>query len=131
VIFNIAFLFSTGIWIALFGDKALSLTPVEDSIDVAAFTAIAALITIDDFLGGEDDFTLWLLTDAVRDHWESCHGISAWTVALILNFLNTVGVLLSPVKLVGNDWLSVFFGFAWSKVRSIRKSVSEKGLSIW
>ena len=107
--------------IALLGDKSSSLSPIESSVDVASFAAVASLIAVQQFLRGKLhwDLHLSLMANSIADHSQDTHDIGGAAVAGVLHFLDALGHRFLPVVLLREHHILLVLGFARRDVRSI------------
>ncbi len=61
--------------VALLGDEALPLAPVEYSVDVAATASVVGLVAVNDLLCCQLDLLLRLLAYSVTNDSHYCHSV--------------------------------------------------------
>jgi len=131
VIVNVASAFSTSEGIASLRNKALALAPIESTSDISTLTSVVALIAADDLLGWELNWLLHLLADTISNSRHGDGGVSWRAISLKCHILYALGVLLSPIKLLGEDLIGVLLAsLARRHVGSVWKRISEKSFHI-
>jgi hypothetical protein len=119
------------VWIASLRDEALAFTPAESACDVATLAPVVTLITANNLLCRELNWSFGLLADAVLHNRDCSYGVAGRAVALVDCLLHAVGVGLAPVVGLGHDGLGlVFLGLAGGEVGRVGQRVAEEGLHI-